>query len=97
MAKAVKTTTKKTLAEALAGEFNMTKKAAAEAVNFIFDEMAETLKEGGEVDINGFGRFTVKTRAGRKGVNPRTGETLEIGASKVPGFKASKTLKDLVK
>ena len=97
MAKAVKTTTKKTLADTLAGELGMTKKAAAEAVNVIFDEMAETLKDGGTVDVNGFGKFTVKTRQGRKGVNPRTVEELGIKASKVPGFKASKTLKDLVK
>ena len=67
------------------------------AVTFIFDEMADTLKDGGTVDINGFGKFTVKNRAGRTGVNPRTGETLEINPSKVPAFKASKTLKDHVK
>ena len=95
MAKAI--ATKKTLAEALAGELGLTKKAAAEAVTFIFDEMAESLKDGGTVDINGFGKFTVKNRAGRTGVNPRTGETLEINPSKVPAFKASKTLKERVK
>lgn len=89
--------TKKSLADKLADEQGLTKKAAAETVNYIFDEMAKTLKKGGTVDINGFGKFSVKKRAARKGINPRTKETIKIKASKVPAFKASKTLKDLVK
>ena len=98
MAKEVQTLTKKVLAEKLAAENEgMTKKAATETVNYVFDEMAKTLKKGGVVDINGFGKFSVKKRAARTGINPLTKEKIKIKATKVPGFKASKTLKDLVK
>lgn len=98
MAKEVQTLTKKVLAEKLAAENEgMTKKAATETVNYVFDEMANTLKKGGVVDINGFGKFSVKKRAARTGINPSTKEKIKIKATKVPGFKASKTLKDLVK
>ncbi|MEE3486723.1 MAG: HU family DNA-binding protein [Bulleidia sp.] len=97
MAKEAKILTKKMLAEELAAQQGMTKKAAAEAVNFVFDEAAKTLKKGGTVDISGFGKFSVKKRAARTGINPQTKETIKIKAAKVPAFKASKTLKDLVK
>lgn len=97
MAKEVKTLTKKVLAEELAAKQGMTKKAATEAVNYVFDEMAKTMKKGGTVDISGFGKFTVKKRAARTGINPQTKEKIKIKAAKVPGFKASKTLKELVK
>lgn len=92
-----KVLTKKVLAEQLAAKEGITKKAATEAVNFVFDEAAKALKKGETVDINGFGKFTVKKRAARTGINPRTKEQIKIKASKVPAFKASKTLKDLVK
>lgn len=97
MAKEAKVLTKKMLAEELAAQQGLTKKAAAEAVSFVFDEAAKTLKKGGTVDISGFGKFTVKKRAARTGINPQTKETIKIKAAKVPAFKASKTLKDLVK
>lgn len=97
MAKEAKVLTKKVLADELAASQCLTKKAATEAVNYVFDEAAKTLKKGGTVDINGFGKFTVKKRAARTGINPRTKEKIKIKAAKVPAFKASKTLKDLVK
>ena len=56
-----------------------------------------SLKDGAKVDIAGFGKFEVKTRAARTGINPQTKETIEIPSSKVPGFKASKSLKDYVR
>ena len=59
--------------------------------------MAEGLKNGAKVDITGFGKFEVKTRAARTGINPQTKESIEIPASRIPGFKASKGLKDLVR
>ena len=59
--------------------------------------MSEALVRGDRVDITGFGRFEVKTRAARKGVNPQTGEEINIEATKIPGFKASKSLKDKVR
>ena len=72
MAKEAKILTKKVLADEIAEKQGITKKAAAEIVNYIFDESAKTLKKGGTVDINGFGKFSIKKRAARKGINPRT-------------------------
>lgn len=89
--------TKKVMAEDLATEFSMTKKDANEVVNYLFEQMTKTLKKGGTVDISGFGKFTVKKRAARAGINPLTKEKIKIKATKVPAFKASKTLKDIVK
>ena len=54
------------------------------------------LKEGDQVVLVGFGTFSVKDRAARTGRNPQTGETIQIAAAKVPGFKAGKALKDAV-
>ena len=54
------------------------------------------LKKGQQVSVVGFGTFSVKHRAARSGRNPRTGETIKIAASNVPGFKAGKALKDAV-
>ena len=93
----VKVTTKKTIAEDLAAKFDLTKKDANEAVNFVFDEIAATIKKGGEANINGFGKFSVVKKKARTGLNPATGEKIKIKATKSPKFKASKTLKDLVK
>ncbi len=89
--------TKKILADEIAEKQGLTKKAAAELVNYVFDEAAKTLKKGGVVNINGFGKFSITKRSARKGRNPQTGETIKIKAGKAPAFKASKTLKDLVK
>ncbi len=89
--------TKKDLAEKLAEAKDLTKKDATEVVNFLLEEISSTLKDGGNVELAGFGKFEVKERAAREGRNPQTGETIAIAASKVPSFKASKTLKDLVK
>ncbi len=88
---------KKTLAEAVAVQTGMTKKAATETVELVFDMMTETLRNGGKVDISGFGKFEVKTRAERVGINPATKEKITVPESKTPGFKASKSLKDAVK
>ena len=89
--------TKKDLAEKLAEAKDLTKKDATEVVNFLLEEISSTLKDGGNVELAGFGKFEVKERAAREVRNPQTGETIAIAASKVPSFKASKTLKDLVK
>ena len=88
---------KKTLTEVIADNHGMTKKQAADIVDLVFHTMAEALRDGKRVDITGFGKFEVKTRASRTGVNPQTNEPIEIPSSKVPGFKASKTLKDFVR
>lgn len=88
---------KKNLAEVVSNELDITKKAAAVAVDAIFNEITTTLENGGKVEISGFGKFEVKQREAREGVNPKTKERITIAASKSPVFKASKLLKEKVK
>lgn len=88
---------KKDLAEKVAAECEVSKKDAAACVQLIFDEIASTLQADGVVDIYGFGKFSLSERAARMGLNPATGEKIEIPASKAVKFKASKALKDSVK
>ncbi len=88
---------KKLLTETVASKFNFTKKAAGEIVDTIFDEIQSTLAEGGKVDISGFGKFEVKVRPERMGINPATKERITVPASKAPAFKAAKALKEAVK
>ncbi|MEK7168227.1 MAG: HU family DNA-binding protein [Patescibacteria group bacterium] len=73
------------------------KKQAAETVEAFFDTITKTLARGEEVAIAGFGAFRVAKRAARMGVNPKTGEKIQIAASIKPKFKAGKALKDAVK
>ncbi len=89
--------TKKDLAEVLVAKYGYTKKEANEVVTTLFDEVAAKLKKGVTTDVSGFGKFVVKTRKARTGINPATGEKIKIAASKVPAFKAAKALKELVK
>ena len=93
----METLNKKALATAIAEKHDLTKKESAEIVDFLFNTIADTLKEGGKVEITGFGKFEVKTRASRVGINPQTKETIDIASSKLPSFKASKSLKELIK
>ncbi len=74
-----------------------TKADAERAVEAMIGMITETLKKGEEVSVAGLGIFEAKTRAGRTGRNPRTGETIQIKSMRVPKFRASKTLKDAVK
>jgi len=60
------------------------------------EAISGALKKGDQVSLVGFGTFVVRERAARSGRNPKTGETIEIAASKVPTFKAGKGLKDAV-
>jgi DNA-binding protein HU len=75
----------------------LSKKQAALVVNTVFETISESLSNGEKVQIIGFGSFDVRERAERKGRNPQTGAELVIPASKVPGFKAGKALKEVVK
>ncbi|MBR2066656.1 MAG: HU family DNA-binding protein [Solobacterium sp.] len=88
---------KKVLADQVAEKCDLSKKDALVIIDNVFETIANTLKDGGRVDIAGFGKFEVKTRAARDGINPKTKEKIHIEESKAPGFKASKVLKDLVK
>ena len=89
--------TKKDLADKLVEKYGYTKKEANEVVSTIFDEIAENLAKGNTTDISGFGKFYVKERKERDGINPATQETIKIAASKAPGFKPAKALKEAVK
>lgn len=84
------------LTEAIADSAELSKAAAARALDATFEAIANALKEGDQVAIVGFGTFLVRERSARPGRNPRTGETIEIAAAKVPSFKAGKALKDAV-
>ena len=85
------------LVAAVAAKAELSKKDAEAAVHAVFDSVKDALAEGDKVSLIGFGTFSVKTRAARTGLNPRTKETIEIPESKVPAFKAGSALKDAVK
>ena len=74
----------------------LTKKDAERVVSATFDTIAAQLKAGEKIQVSGFGIFEVKEREARVGRNPRTKEAIQIPASKIPAFKASKTLKDMI-
>ena len=74
-----------------------TKKQAGEIVDWFFATITSTLKKGEEVGITGFGTFKVVKRAARMGVNPKTGEKIQIKAANKPKFSAGKLLKEAVK
>jgi DNA-binding protein HU-beta len=84
------------LIEAVAAAADLTKADATKAVEAFIDTVTRTLKKGDQVAIIGFGSFSVKSRAARQGRNPKSGEPINIPASRVPGFKAGKALKDAV-
>ena len=84
------------LVDAVAAAANLSKADAGRAVDAVVTSITAALKKGQQVSVVGFGTFGVKHRAARAGRNPRTGETIKINASNVPGFKAGKALKDAV-
>ena len=84
------------LINAVAEKAGLSKKAAEAAVNATLSAITEGLKTEEKVQLVGFGSFETKKRAARTGLNPRTGESVEIPASTVPAFKAGKALKDAV-
>lgn len=84
------------LAQHLAEKTDIGSGDAKDAVDVLADILTETLSRGGEVNIAGFGKFSVADRAARQGVNPATGEKIQIAASKAPKFTAAKALKDAV-
>ena len=87
---------KNDLVSAVADSAGITKADAGRAEDGVFDSIAGALKAGGDVRIVGFGTFSVAHRAATTGRNPRTGETIQIKASKQPKFKAGAPLKDAV-
>ena len=87
---------KSELITAIAEHANLTKADAGRALDSLIKTIETTLKAGDSVALIGFGTFEVKARAERSGRNPQTGEVITIAASKVPSFKAGKSLKDAV-
>ena len=84
------------LVEAIAESADISKAKAAQALDGMIDTITQALKDGDTVSVIGFGSFVVRDRAARTGRNPKTGETIQIAASKSPAFKAGKALKDAV-
>ncbi len=84
------------LIEAVAIECDITRPAAARAVDSVLANIERSLKKGDEVRLLGFGTFSVVERAARKGRNLKTNETIDIPARKIPKFAAGKNLKDSV-
>jgi DNA-binding protein HU-beta len=80
----------------VAQDAKLTKGDASEAVEATLDNIIRALRQGDEVRLVGFGTFSVTNRAASEGRNPRTGEKIQIAASKNPKFKAGKALKDAV-
>ncbi len=82
--------------DAIAAGADISKAAASRALDSMIDAVTDALKKGDTVSLIGFGTFVVRQRAARTGRNPRTGQTIQIAASKNPSFKAGKALKDAV-
>lgn len=87
---------KNDLIASVADAADLSKADAGKAVDAVFDAISGALSSGGDVRLVGFGTFSVAARAATKGRNPRTGEEIDIPASKQPKFKAGKGLKDAV-
>lgn len=87
---------KQDLIAAVADSASVTKAEAGKVIESVFDTITDTLKNGDEVRLVGFGTFSVTKRKASTGRNPRTGEPMKIKASAQPKFKAGKSLKDAV-
>jgi DNA-binding protein HU-beta len=85
--------TKNQLIEKVAKKAHLTKRASSEAVNSIFETIAENYSRGERTVITGFGTFLVRSRAARRGRNPQTGQSIQIPGKKLPSFAAGKTIK----
>ena len=84
------------LINAIAGKAELNKAQAKDALESIINSITDALKNGEDVQLIGFGSFTVKTRAATTSRNPRTGEEISVPEKRVPSFKAGKALKDAV-
>ena len=87
---------KSELIDAVAASADLPKASATRAVEAVLDTVTAALKAGDQVALVGFGSFVVKARDARIGRNPKTGESINIAATKVPAFKPGKALKDTI-
>ncbi len=88
--------TKAELVEKVANQINLTKKQTEVIVNTVFQSITDSLMEGDEVELRGFGSFRIRERSARVGRNPKSGVKVEVPAKKVPFFKAGKELRKMV-
>ena len=86
--------TKAELVDSLAAKAAVPRPRAEELVNFLLDDITDALRKGDKVNISGFGTFTVSDRKARTGRNPKTGDPIDIPASRSAKFKPGKNLKD---
>ena len=84
------------LIESIADSADLSKASAGRALDAAIESITKSLKNGDTITLVGFGTFSVRHRKARMGRNPRTGEEIQIKASKVPGFKPGKALKDAI-
>ena len=91
------TVTKGHLVDKMVETTGLSKKDVKAVVDGVFDHITEHLTRGDKVQVTGFGSFEVRERKARQGVNPSTGDKIDIAASKSPAFKAGKSLRDSVK
>jgi DNA-binding protein HU-beta len=89
--------TKQDFVDAVADRAGMSKRDAGDAVDAMLDTITHALKSGDSITFTGFGKFSTSARAARQGVNPRTGERVQIAATTVPKFTAGSALKSAVK
>ena len=89
--------TKADLIESVAVKLDLPKGQAERVVQLVFDDIVQALRNGDKVNISGFGTFAVSERKARTGRNPKTGEAIDIPASKSAKFKPGKSLKDELK
>ena len=89
--------TKQDFIQRVAQKTGLSARDAGKAVEAFMETVTETLKAGDSVNFTGFGKFSAADRAARQGVNPRTGERVEIAATRVPKFSAGSQLKAAVK
>lgn len=88
--------TKAELIDKAAAQSNVSKAEAGRVLDSLIGSVTQALAKGESVTLVGFGTFSVSSRAARQGRNPQTGSPISIAASKVPRFKAGKSLKDAV-
>ena len=88
--------TKSEFVDQVANRSSLGKKEATAAVDAVLDTIQETLQRGSDVTFSGFGKFHVADRGARQGVHPRTGEPIQISASRVPRFTAGSGLKKAI-
>ncbi len=88
--------TKSELISQIADKCEFTKKDAEKALSAVTSSITDALVNGEKIQLVGFGTFEVRDRAAKESKNPRTGETIQVPAKKVPAFKAGKALKDAV-